>query len=114
MVFRLRQYQVVAGKTDIFNSFFQERLFPVQKRYGACLVGRWQPEDGNHITALWIYENIEQYKAIQAKVRVDPDLIAALEFRRRNLDPLFTETKESFMMSTVPLNFTELSHLEKS
>ena len=114
MIFRLRQYKVVPGKTDVFNSFFQERLFPVQKRYGACLVGRWQTEDGNHIAALWVYNNVEQYKAIQAKVRVDRDLITALEFRRANLDPLVTETEEAFMMSTVPLNSTELSHLERS
>ena len=114
MIFRLRQYKVVPGKIDVFNSFFQERLFPVQKRYGACLVGRWQTEDGNHIAALWVYDSVEQYKAIQAKVRVDSDLIAALKFRRANLDPLYTETEEAFMMSTLPLNLTELSHLERS
>ena len=112
MIFRLRQYKVAPGKTEVFNSFFQERLLPVQKRYGACLVGRWQTENGDRIAALWVYDSVEQYKAIQAKVRVDSDLIAALEFRRANLDPLFTETEEAFMISTVPLNLTELSHLE--
>jgi hypothetical protein len=113
MIFRLRQYQVSPGKTEVFNNFFQERLFPVQKRYGACLIGRWQTEDGNHIAALWVYDSMDQYQAIQAKVRVDQDLIAALEFRRANLDPLVTETEEVFMKSTVPLDLTELSHLDK-
>ncbi|MGL6337922.1 MAG: NIPSNAP family protein [Waterburya sp.] len=113
MIFRLRQYKVVPGKTEVFNSFFQDKLLPVQKRYGACLVGRWQTEDGNHIAALWVYDSIEQYRAIQAKVRIDSDLIAALEFRRANLDPLVTETEELFMTSTVPLQLTELSHLDK-
>jgi hypothetical protein len=58
---------VAPDKINVFNNFFQERLLPVQKRYGASLVGRWQTEDGNHIAALWVYKSIEQYKAIQAK-----------------------------------------------
>ena len=94
MIFRLRQYRVLPGKIEDFNNFFQERLFPVQKRYGACLIGRWQTENGDRIAALWAYDSIEQYRAIQSKVRVDPDLIAALKFRRANLDPLITETDE--------------------
>ena len=40
MLFRLRQYKVAPGKIGVFNDFFRERLFPVQKRYGARLVGR--------------------------------------------------------------------------
>ena len=114
MIFRLRQYKVAPGKIDVFNAFFRERLLPVQKRYGARLIGRWQTEEGKFIAALWVYDSIEQYKSIQAKVRVDPDSIKAQEFRRAELNPLFTETEESFMVSTVPLDWTELSHLEES
>ena len=113
MIFRLRQYKVAPGKIDIFNAFFRERLLPVQKRYGARLVGRWQTEDGNHIAALWAYDDLEQYEAIQAKVRADPDSVKAQEYRRAELNPLFTETEEAFMVPTVPLGWTELSHLEE-
>ena len=114
MIFRLRQYKVVPGKIKIFNKFFRQHLLPVQKRYGARLIGRWQTEDDKLITALWVYDSIEQYKSIQAKVRTDPDSIKAQEFRRAELNPLFTETQEAFMVSTIPLNWTELSHLEES
>lgn len=111
MIFRLKQYKVAPGKTDVFNTFFRERLLPIQKRYGARLIGRWQTEDGKQITALWVYDSIEQYESIQAQVRVDPDLVAALEFRRGNLDLLCTESEEAFMVSTIPLDWTELSHI---
>ena len=96
MLFRLRQYKVAPGKTGVFNDFFLERLLPVQKRYGARLVGRWQNEDGR-VAALWVYDDAEQYKAIQAKVRGDPDSVSAQEFRRTELEPLFTETEEAFI-----------------
>ncbi|MEM6429560.1 MAG: NIPSNAP family protein [Deinococcota bacterium] len=114
MIFRLRQYKVAEGKIDIFNQFFREQLLPVQKRYGARLVGRWQTEDGNQIAALWVYDSIEQYEHIQRKVASDPDSVKAQEFRRAKLNPLFTETEQAFMISTVPLDWTELSHLDKS
>lgn len=114
MIFRLRQYKVAPGKIDVFNAFFREHLLPVQKRYGGRLIGRWQTEYGKIIVALWVYDSIEQYQSIQAKVRVDPDSIKAQEFRRSKLNPLFTETEEAFMVSTVPLNWTELSHLEET
>lgn len=112
MIFRLKQYKVAPGKIDLFNSFFRERLLPVQKRYGARLIGRWGTEDGKRIAAMWVYDSIEQYESIQAKVRVDPDSVKAQEFRRTELNPLFTETEETFMVSTVLLDWTELSHLE--
>ena len=114
MMFRLRQYKVAPGKIEVFNAFFREHLLPVQKRYGARLIGRWQTKDGKRITALWVYDSIEQYESIQAKVRVDPDSVKAQEFRRAELNPLFTETEEVFMVSTIPLDWTELSHLEES
>ena len=97
----------------MFNTFFRDRLLPVQQRYGASLIGRWQTEDGSSVTALWVYDSIEQHKFIQAKVRIDPDSIAAQEFRRAELHSMILETEQEFMISTVPLNLTELSHLEK-
>lgn len=94
--------------------FLKILVLPVKKPYGEHFIGRWQTEDDKHIAALWVCDSIEQYESIQAKVVVDPDLIAALEFRRTNLDPLFTESEEALMISTFPLNWTELSHLEES
>lgn len=112
MIFRLRQYEVASGKIDIFNDFFRKRLFPIQQRYGASLIGRWQTEDGKRIAALWIYDSVEQYESIQAKVRVDPDSIAAQKYRRANMKSMIIETEEDFMISTIPLDWTELSHLK--
>lgn len=112
MIFRLRQYTVAPEKTAKFNAFFLEYLLPVQQRYGARLVGRWQTEDGSHIAALWVYDSVEHYEVIQEKVSSDSDSHETQEFRRRELDPLFTEKEERFMVSTVPLSFTELAHLE--
>ncbi|MEM7594181.1 MAG: NIPSNAP family protein [Cyanobacteria bacterium P01_A01_bin.83] len=114
MIFRLRQYKVAPGKIDVFNTFFRERLLPVQKRYGACLIGRWQTKNGNRVVALWVYDNIEQYESIQAKVRIDPDSIEAQKFRRAKLNSIIAETEEDFMVSTIPLDWTELSHLQES
>ena len=112
MVFRIRRYQVVPGKTEAFNDFFLTRLFPVQKRYGARLVGRFQTEDGLQIIAVWAYQSFDHYKDVQSLTAEDADSIAAQEYRRKELDPLFTETDESFMTSTVPMELTELSHLD--
>ena len=114
MIFRLRRYQVAPRMIDVFNTFFCERLLPVQKRYGASLIGRWQTEDGSSVTALWVYNNIEHYKSIQAKVRKDPDSIAAQKFRRAELKSIITESEENFMVSTILLGWTELSHLNES
>ena len=112
MIFRLRRYKVAPGTIDLFNTFFRDRLLPVQQRYGASLIGRWQTENGHSVTALWVYHSIEQYESIQAKVRIDPDSIAAQKFRRAELKSVILEAEQEFMVS-MPLNLTELSHLEK-
>ena len=116
MMFRIRRYQVVPGKIEAFNDFFLTRLFPVQKRYGARLVGRFQTDDGLQIVAVWVYRSFDHYfdhyKEVQSLVAEDADSIAAQEYRRQELDPLFMETDEAFMTSTVPMALTELSHLE--
>jgi len=112
MIFRVRHYTVAAGKLEAFNEFFLERLLPVQRRHGAQLVGRWASESGDQILAVWAYESRESYDQIQQRVRRDQDALAAQVQRRETLDPLFTETDEKFMFSTVPLALTELAHLE--
>ncbi len=111
MIFRCRTYRVAAGKLEAFNAFFLTRLFPVQRRYGARLVGRWESDDGRVIVALWVYESPEAYEAIQHRVSNDPGSAAAQAYRREHLDPLYTETEEWLMRSTVPLELTALSTL---
>lgn len=111
MTFRCRMYRVVPGKLEAFNAFFLARLLPVQQRYGAELIGRWVSEGGNVLLALWAYESLDAYKTIQRQVDSDPDAFAARAYRKEHLDPLFTETQEWLMTSTVPLELTALSSL---
>jgi 8-oxo-dGTP diphosphatase len=113
MIFRLRRYKVVSGKRDAFNEFFVEYLLPVQQRHGARLVGRWASEGGDKVVAIWAYESRERYEEIHRGVASDPDSLAAQAHRRATLDPLFTETEEAFIFSTVPLALTELAHLDE-
>lgn len=48
------------------------------------------------IVAVWVYQSFDHYKEVQGLVAEDADSIAAQEYRRQELDPLFTETDESF------------------
>jgi len=114
MIFRIKHYIITEGKTDIFNKFFQGHLLPIQKRHGAKLVGRWQNAEGKRITALWGYDSIEHYKLIESRVKTDPDSIKAQKYRQQGLAPLFQATSEGFLHSTVPLELTELAHLQSS
>lgn len=111
MLFRYRRYRIVPGKTASFNDFFREWLLPIQQRYGAQLIGRWQTEDGAEIVAIWAYASMEAYRTIEAQVRADPQSVAAQEHRRRHLDPLVSATEQQFMSSTVPLGVTALAQL---
>lgn len=114
MIFRIKHYIIAQGKTDIFNKFFQGHLLPIQKRHGARLVGRWQNQDGRRITALWGYKSIEHYQLIESRIKSDPDSIKAQDYRKQELAPLYQATSESFLHSTVPLELTELAHLQAS
>ena len=111
MVFRCRQYDVTPGKLDAFNTFFRDRLLPVQLRHGAQLVGRWQSEDGTQILAVWAYRDNASADAISEAVASDADAVDAQRHRHAELEPLFTSTSEFFATSTVPLELTELRHL---
>ncbi len=113
MIFRLKQYIITQGKTEIFNKFFQGHLLPIQKRHGAKLIGRWQSDDAKRITSLWCYDSIGHFKLIEEKVKTDPDSIKAQAYRQQELAPLFQATSESFLHSTVPLELTELAHLNQ-
>ena len=95
----MRIYKAVPEGIDSFNRFFNERLLPVQLRHGARLIGRWQTED-HRIVAVWEYDSKESYERIQQAVRSDPDSAAAQRYRRENLQELFLEQEEAFMVST--------------
>jgi hypothetical protein len=82
-------------------------------RHGARLIGRWASGDGDHVFAVWAYENHESYEEIQQHADRDPDALAAQVHRGEMLDPLITETEEEFVFSTVPLALTELAHLDE-
>ena len=45
MIYRMRTYVAVPEQLDAFNSFFLDRLLPIQLHHGARLVGRWVSED---------------------------------------------------------------------
>ena len=55
MIFRIYTYQVVPGKVKAFNEFLLTRLLPVQKGFGARLVGRFQTNDGLQIAVNFGY-----------------------------------------------------------
>src|ERR1700760_2809718 len=96
MLYRMRIYHAVPASLPAFRQFFQERLLPVQLRYGARLIGRWETED-SRVVAIWEYDDRSSYERIQADVRHDPDSRSAQEYRRTQLPPLFTSLEESFM-----------------
>ena len=99
MIYRMRIYRAVEDNIEVFNRFFNERLLPVQLRYGARLVGRWQTAD-SRIIAVWEYNDLASYEKIQEQVRNDPDSHAA-QVHRKTLPPLILEQEEVFMKSTV-------------
>jgi 8-oxo-dGTP diphosphatase len=111
MLFRLRVYRISAGMAERFDSFFLERLLPVQRRHGARLVGRWRNETGGEVTAIWAYRDRAEYERISAAVKDDPQMTDAQRLRGE-LGALYEEIRESFLVSTVPLDQTELAHLE--
>jgi NIPSNAP len=92
----MRIYRAVPASLPAFRQFFQERLLPVQPRYGARLIGRWETED-DRVVAIWEYDDRESYEQIQAAVSRDPDSRRAQEYRRAHLPELFTSMEELFM-----------------
>lgn len=99
MIYRMRIYQAVPENMSSFHIFFREYLFPIQLKYGARLVGRWETEDAR-VVAVWEYDSIEDYQRINQAVRSDPDSATAQQYRK-SLKPLFVEREETFMVSTV-------------
>jgi hypothetical protein len=98
MLYRMRVYRAVPASLPAFRQFFQERLLPVQLRYGARLIGRWETDD-DRVVAIWEYDDRGSYEQIQAAVSRDPDSQRAQEYLRAHLPDLFTSMEELFMTS---------------
>lgn len=111
LIWRYRRYEVRPERAEAFNTFFRDHLLPVQRDYGAILVGRWQSEDRTQIIAIWAYGSRAHYEAIQGRVTADPRSVEAQRLRRAMPEPLFTAMEEWFMDSTVALDQTALPHL---
>ncbi|MGP4041946.1 NUDIX domain-containing protein [Gracilibacillus sp. D59] len=101
MVFRRRTYQIKPEMLSIFNSFFQEYLYPNQKRFGAKLVGRWVNETKDEITAIWEYQSMEHYHQIEDNIR-KTELHQKSKQKRKELGNLYVESRQDFLESTVP------------
>ena len=101
MFYRCRIYKVIPEKVEIFNEFFRTYLLPTQLKHGARLVGRWQTIDGSHeIIAVWEYDSEAHYQQVERAVRDDPNSKAARQ-KRKEIEPLFVERTEKFMVATV-------------
>ena len=99
MIYRMRIYQAVPENLSSFHRLFNEYLLPIQLRHGARLIGRWETEDAR-VVAVWEYDSMAAYNHIQEAVRKDPASARARAFRD-SLPPIFTESEEVFMKSTV-------------
>ena len=100
MIYRRRTYRVEPSRAAAFNAFFNEHLLPLQLKYGARLIGRWITEDRTEIVAIWAYRDKAEYDEIERKIGADPASPGVREVRR-TLEPLFVETRQDFLLSTV-------------
>ena len=99
MIYRMRIYQAVEHNLPKFHVFFRDFLLPIQLRYGARLVGRWETED-QRVVAIWEYDDTAAYERIAQAVRDDPASAVALQ-HRESLGDLYTEYKDVLMLSTL-------------
>jgi len=99
VIYRIRRYAAVAERIAAFHEFFNGYLLPIQLRHGARLVGRWET-DAHEVIAVWEYDDLAAYERIDAAVRADP-ASAAARHRRRGIEPLFTDMRETFARSTL-------------
>jgi 8-oxo-dGTP diphosphatase len=100
VIYRRRTYRVEPARADAFNAFFNRHLLPLQRRHGARLVGRWITEDRTEIVAVWAYSDKAEYERIEDEIGADPGSAHAREARRA-LEPLFVETRQDWLLSTV-------------
>ncbi|WP_421384841.1 hypothetical protein ACOJQI_08745 [Bacillus salacetis] len=99
MIYRVKMYEIIPEKFELFNEFFHEYLYPNQVQHGSKLVGRWVDLSKTKITAIWEYETIEQYGQIEMEIRMTELHIRAKK-RKKKIEPLFfTSTQEFWEMT---------------
>lgn len=100
MIYRRKTYKVNSEKVEAFTAFFHTYLYPNQIRHGAKLIGRWVNNAQTEITAIWAYPSKEGYHQIEEQIRAS-SLHNEAQQKRRELEPLYLEKEETFLMSTV-------------
>ncbi|MED3126175.1 NIPSNAP family protein [Bacillus wiedmannii] len=74
MFYRRKCYMVKNEFIEIFNEHFTNTNLPNQLKHGSRLIGRWMKDNNDGTTeifAIWEYDNYEQYKEIESKIRSD-------------------------------------------
>ncbi|WP_409253889.1 NIPSNAP family protein [Bacillus sp. SCS-153A] len=99
MIYRVRTYNVIAEKLDLFNEFFEEYLLPNQRKNGSILIGRWVDLAGEKVTAIWQYESLKAYEEIEERIRLT-ELHKKAQIRKKMIEPLFKDTKQEFWEMT--------------
>lgn len=98
MIYRMRTYRAIPEKLEAFHRYFHDRLQPIYARHGIVTVGRWELE-GARVVAIFEYASRDEYERLTAAVNADPQMIAALEYRK-TLDPMWTAYEDVFMTPT--------------
>ena len=88
----MRIYSGSEEQANRLSGFFAEYLRPVQVRHGARLVGRWRSPD-HRVFAVWEYNDIAHYEAVQLGVSSDPDSAEARRIRA-TMPPLYDSVEE--------------------
>ncbi|WP_078059899.1 NUDIX hydrolase [Gracilibacillus timonensis] len=99
MIYRKRTYKINADKYESFNNYFHSYLLPNQMKNGAKLAGRWTNIEKNKVEAMWEYKDMDDYYAIQQKVKDDP-LFQLAQKNKHSIDQVILEKKEEFLHST--------------
>ncbi|MDY7045554.1 MULTISPECIES: NUDIX domain-containing protein [unclassified Virgibacillus] len=99
MIYRKKTYKLKKGTVEAFNNFFHEYLLPNQLTYGANLVGRWVNQSNDEITAMWAYNNMEEYERIEANIRAS-DLHKMGHKKRKELGDIIIDSRQEFLTST--------------
>ena len=88
----MRIYSGSKEQADRLSGFFAEHLRPVQIKHGARLVGRWRSSD-HRVFAVWEYDDIAHYEAVQLGVSTDPGSAEAQRIRA-TMRPLYGSVEE--------------------
>ena len=98
MVYRMRTYQAIPEKLQVFHRYFHDLLEPIYARHGIATIGRWETSDAK-VVAIFGYASRDDFERATAAVDADPQMVAALEYRK-TVDPLWTDYRDVFMTAT--------------